>query len=272
MLKQNQTARNGLCKLIIGLLALTTTATQANDFPLDDTDLPAISIIIDDMGYRLNSGTKAISLPGALTYSFLPHAPHAISLSKSAHQQSKEIMLHIPMEAESGKNLGPGGLTECMSQKQFIEVLEANIESVPYAIGFNNHMGSLLTKSQSWMTRLMREMSNNRNLYFVDSRTTRDSVALTVARTEGLQSITRDIFIDHEESNQFIQQQLKKLVKRAKRKGTALAIAHPKKITLEILEKWLPTLKSQGVKLVSVSNLIKRQQDKRLALLNRVNY
>ena len=70
MLKQNQTARNGLCKLIIGLLALTTTATQANDFPLDDTDLPAISIIIDDMGYRLNSGTKAISLPGALTYSF----------------------------------------------------------------------------------------------------------------------------------------------------------------------------------------------------------
>ena len=272
MLKQNKIVRNGFYNLIISLLALTTTATQANDFSVDDSNLPAISIIIDDMGYRLNSGVKAISLPGALTYSFLPHSPHAISLSKSAHQQSKEIMLHLPMEAESGKKLGPGGLIECMTKQNFIKVLESNIESVPHAKGFNNHMGSLLTKSQLWMTRLMREMSNNRNLYFVDSRTTSDSVALTVAQTEGLQSITRDIFIDHEESNEFIQQQLKKLIKRAKRKGTALAIAHPKKITLSILEKWLPTLKSQGVKLVSVSNLIKRQKDKRLALLNKVNY
>lgn len=271
MLKRNKIVRNGIYNLFIGLLALTT-AAQANDSYIKNTNFPAISIIIDDMGYRLNSGTKAINLPGALTYSFLPHAPHAISLSKSAHQQNKEIMLHIPMEAESGKNLGPGGLTECMSQKQFSKVLEANIESVPYVSGFNNHMGSLLTKSQLWMTRLMREMSNNRNLYFVDSRTTRESVALAAAQSEGLQSITRDIFIDHEESNIFIEQQLKKLIKRAKRKGTALAIAHPKKITLTILEKWLPTLESQGVRLVSVSNLIKLQQDKRLALLNRAHH
>lgn len=269
MLKRNQSFRKGFRYLFISLLPLTTSALQANEVVASDLYSPSISIIIDDMGYRLNSGARAINLPGAITYSFLPHAPHAISQSKAAHQQSKEVMLHIPMEAESGKKLGPGGLTECMTQKKFIKVLDANIESIPYAKGFNNHMGSLLTKSQLWMTRLMREMANNRSLFFVDSRTTSGSVALAVARTEGLQSITRDIFIDHEESNEFIQQQLKKLIKQAKRKGTALAIAHPKKITLSILEKWLPTLESQGIKLVSVSKLIKLQQQKQLALLNR---
>ena len=269
MLKRNQTLGKGFRYLFISMLPLTISAVQAKDTVASDLYSPSISIIIDDMGYRLNSGIRAINLPGALTYSFLPHAPHAISLSKSAHQQSKEVMLHIPMEAESGKKLGPGGLTECMTKQKFIKTLESNIQSVPYAKGFNNHMGSLLTKSQFWMTRLMREMSINKNLFFVDSRTTSDSVALSVARAEGLQSITRDIFIDHEESDKFIHLQLKKLIRRAKRRGTALAIAHPKKITLSILEKWLPKLEAQGIKLVSVSKLIAMQQQSRLALLSK---
>ena len=175
-------------------------------------------------------------------------------------------MLHLPMEAESGKKLGPGGLTECMTEQKFVKVLESSIESVPYASGFNNHMGSLLTKSQLWMTRVMREIASDKNLFFVDSKTTSQSVAFKVARIEGLKSIKRDIFIDHKESKEFIHQQLKKLIKRAKRKGTALAIAHPKRITLSILEKWLPELEAKGIKLVPVSTLISLQQQRRLAL------
>ena len=266
MLKRNQIIRNGFRYLFISLLPLTTSVVQANDLSVSNLHTPAISIIIDDMGYRLNSGNRAINLPGALTYSFLPHAPHAISLSKSAHQQSKEVMLHLPMEAESGKKLGPGGLTECMTEQKFIKILESSIESVPYVSGFNNHMGSLLTKSQLWMTRLMREIASDKNLFFVDSKTTSQSIAFKVARAEGLKSIKRDIFIDHEESEKFIHQQLKKLIKRAKRKGTALAIAHPKRITLSVLEKWLPELEAKGIKLVPVSTLISLQQQRRLAL------
>lgn len=267
MIKRNQIARKGFRYLFVSLLPLITSAVQADDLPVSNLHIPAISIIIDDMGYRLNSGNRAIRLPGALTYSFLPHAPHAVDLSKYAHQQSKEIMLHLPMEAESGKKLGPGGLTECMTEQNFIKVLDSSIESVPYATGFNNHMGSLLTKSSLWMTRLMREIASDKNLYFVDSKTTSQSIAFKTARAEGLKTIKRDIFIDHDESKEFVLQQLKKLIKRAKRKGTALAIAHPKRITLSILERWLPTLEAKGIKLVSVSTLINLQQQKRLALL-----
>lgn len=265
MLKRNQIVRNGFRYLFVSLLPLISSAVQADDLPVSNLHTPAISIIIDDMGYRLYSGNRAINLPGALTYSFLPHAPHAVMLSKSAHQHNKEVMLHLPMEAESGKKLGPGGLTECMTEQKFIEVLESSIESVPYASGFNNHMGSLLTKSPLWMARLMREIASDKNLYFVDSKTTSQSIAFKVARAEGLKSIKRDIFIDHEESKEFIQQQLKKLIKRAKHKGTALAIAHPKRITLSVLEKWLPELEAQGIKLVPVSTLISLQQQRRLA-------
>ena len=269
MLKRNQHYRNGFRYLLVSLLTFSFEVTQANEPPVKNifiTNQPAISIIIDDMGYRLKSGHRAVELPGAVTYSFLPHSPHVNELSQIAHEQNKEVMLHLPMEAEGGKKLGPGGLTECMTEKKFVKVLESNIKSIPHISGFNNHMGSLLTKSQLWMTRLMREVATDKKLFFVDSKTTSESVALKVAREEGLKSIKRDIFIDHEESEVFINKQLKKLIKRAKRKGTALAIAHPKKITLAILAKWLPELEAKGIKLVPVSTLISLQQQRRLAL------
>lgn len=259
----------------ISLLPLLTSLAQANELPQIPvnpipTNLnfnqPAISIIIDDMGYRLKSGHRAINLPGAITYSFLPHAPHVDQLSKVAHEQNKEVMLHLPMESEGGKRLGPGGLTECMTEKKFVEVLQSGIKSIPHVSGINNHMGSLLTKSSIWMKRLMREVSTEKNLFFVDSKTTSDSVALKEARAEGLNSIQRDIFIDHEDSKSFIQKQLRKLIRKAQRNGTALAIAHPKKMTLVELEQWLPELESKGIKLVPVSELINLRQQRKLAL------
>ncbi len=266
MLIRNQIIRNGFRTLIISLLSFIPFLTQADPLSLNQ---PTISIIIDDMGYRLKSGNRAVNLPGALTYSFLPHTPHAITLSQYANQKNKEIMLHLPMQAESGKKLGPGGLTENMTEQQFSEVLADSILSIPHAKGFNNHMGSLLTKNQHWMQRLMHDVAAKNNLFFVDSKTTSESIALAVAHAEGLNAIQRDIFIDHEESKEFIERQLSLLIKRAKRKGFALAIAHPKKITLSVLEKWLPELEAQGIKLVSVSQLIDLQKQNKIALLKK---
>ena len=272
MLIQHKYIRKGFRLLFISTLLSFLPVVQADEsivIPISnnlDFNQPAISIIIDDMGYRLRSGHRAVKLPGAITYSFLPHAPHVNELSQLAHDQNKEVMLHLPMESEGGKKLGPGGLTECMTEEKFSNVLESSIKSIPYVSGFNNHMGSLLTKSPLWMKRLMHEVSATNNLFFVDSKTTSNSVAMEIARAEGLQSIQRDIFIDHEDSVSFIQKQLRKLIRKAKKNGTALAIAHPKKITLSELEKWLPELEKEGVRLVSVSNLISLQQQRKLAL------
>lgn len=277
MNKTNATYLKRISFYSISLLPLLIPVAQANDLPVtsplatQNFNQPAISIIIDDMGYRLKSGQRAINLPGAITYSFLPHAPHVEQLSKTAHEKNKEVMLHLPMESEAGKKLGPGGLTECMSEKKFSEVLQSSISSVPHVSGFNNHMGSRLTRSPLWMKRLMQQVALKNSLFFVDSKTTSDSVAMKVARGEGLNSIQRDIFIDHEESKSFIQKQLRKLIRKAQQNGSALAIAHPKKVTLAELEQWLPVLESKGIKLVPVSELIKLRQQRKIALWKKVN-
>jgi len=221
-----------------------------------------IAIIIDDMGYRYQSGKRAINLPAEMTYSFLPYAPHARKLANLANQKQKEIMLHIPMEASNGKALGPGGLTTKMPKAVFDLELKHNLSAIPYIKGVNNHMGSLLTQQTEQMTWLMEQLVE-KEIYFVDSRTSVNSQALNAARQFGIQSETRDIFVDHDLVEHKMLHQLKQATLVAKRRGSAVVIAHPFPETMKVLEQWLPIAKQRGFTFVKMSKLIAIRENKR---------
>lgn len=250
--------------LLLGLLLIGPAATSGAERPQPMEKVsPVISIIIDDLGNQKGSGLRAIDLPGQLTYAILPHRPFTRLLANHAHRQDKEVMIHMPMEAENGKALGPGGLLHDMNELQFKTRVRDNFEAVPHAVGFNNHMGSLLTASVSRMRWLMQAAMFRNDLYFIDSRTTHHSVAGEQAGQRRIRNTSRDVFLDYREDAQVVSEQLDKLLQRAQHKGTALAIGHPYPATLEVLAQWLPTLEAQGVKLVPVSELIQRRQQRR---------
>ena len=99
---------------------------------------PSISIIIDDLGYKLKEDVRALSLPGPVAYAILPHAPHTQKMVSIASQNGKEILLHQPMQAlENNDLLGPGALTLNMTQREFTQTLEININAVQNIIGIN---------------------------------------------------------------------------------------------------------------------------------------
>lgn len=223
--------------------------------------LPSVSIIIDDLGEHLTSGERAIALPGKITYAFLPHTSHSAHLAELAHQQDKEVMLHMPMQAIGENRLGDGGLTLDMSKNDFLSTLKSNLNSVPHISGLNNHMGSLLTQHPGHMTWLMEALSSeHQHLFFVDSRTTDDTVAHKIATEYKVPAINRNIFLDNVRSESEIRQQFNKLIKHAKLNGTAVAIGHPYPETIAFLEKALPTLRQQGIELISTSSIIKRKE------------
>ncbi len=222
-----------------------------------------IALIIDDMGYRYQSGKRAINLPADITYSFLPYAPHARKLANMANSKQKEIMLHIPMEATNGKELGPGGLTLEMPKAIFDLELKHNLSAIPFIKGVNNHMGSLLTQQTEQMTWLMEKLSE-KEIYFVDSRTSVNSQALNAARQFGIRSETRDIFVDHDLSPKIMQQQLQQVMVVARRRGSVVVIAHPFPETMKVLEQWLPKAKRQGYKFVYMTKLLKIRQQYRV--------
>jgi len=221
-----------------------------------------ISIIIDDLGNK-SSDEQAILLPGAVACAFLPHTPHTQRLAKLAHAKNKEVLLHAPMQSmHDDKKLGPGSLTLDMTEAEFIKTIQESLASVPHVQGVNNHMGSLLTRHPGHMLWLMQEINRQGDLFFVDSRTTKHSVARMVANENHVPSLTRDVFLDAVDSAAFVEKQFDQLLKIARTHGYALAIAHPYPDTMKVLKKRLQQLGEEQVDLVPVSTLLKLRQGK----------
>ena len=223
-------------------------------------ELPAISIIIDDLGYRRLDGLRAIELPGPVAYAVLPHTPYGSRLAGIAFQLDKEVLLHVPMASSVGKALGPGGLTRSMAQAEIRTVLDAGLASVPHVSGLNNHMGSALTSNSVTMEWVMDWVKTTGELYFVDSLTTSHSVALDSARQAGLPAIGRDVFLDADADTQLIHRQFLRLIEIARDQGTGLGIGHPYPETLSVLRNVLLKPSYYGVELVSVQELITRRE------------
>lgn len=219
-----------------------------------------MAIVIDDLGWRLPEGRQTLTLPPAVTLSVLPHTPHGARLATDAAARGHEIMLHLPMEARSGKRLGPGGLTEDMARDELRATVFDALASLPAVAGVSNHMGSLLTTRAAPMQWLMEALREQPALYFVDSRTAGSTVAGTTARAFGIPSYTRDVFLDDDPDPAVIRHQLARLLRVARTQGLALGIGHPYPSTLEVLAEWLPALAAHGVRLIPVSQLIARQR------------
>lgn len=220
---------------------------------------PVISIIIDDIGYRKREDLRAIAIPGSLAYAIMPHAPHAKHMSKLASQRGKVVLLHLPMEAtvlNKNRYLGPGALTLNMTREQFLRTLESNLQSLPEAIGVNNHMGSLLTQHPGHMEWLMESLSAH-SLFYIDSVTSEQSVASMVAREKSLPYLKRDIFLDNQQNKNYIKNQFDELVKLAKYKGNAIAIGHPHPETIAFLTRALQELEKYNVRLVSLTEMLR---------------
>jgi polysaccharide deacetylase 2 family uncharacterized protein YibQ len=247
--------------LLLSLLPLS--AGAAGPSPPSSHPQARITLIIDDIGDNLRLGLRAVRLPGDVTCAFLPHTPYARQLAIAAHKRDKEVMLHLPMEAEEGKAPGPGALTLDMTRSEFIRTVKSDLEAVPYASGVNNHMGSLMTQHPGDMRWLMQEIRRHGSLFFVDSRTTEFTVAQQVARETGVPNLRRDVFLDDDQRPAAIAAQFSRLVALARRHGSAVAIGHPHPATLRFLEKRLPRLSEQGIELIAVSDLIKFKQHSR---------
>jgi polysaccharide deacetylase 2 family uncharacterized protein YibQ len=222
---------------------------------------PRVAIIIDDLGHDLELGRAAVELPAPLTYSVLPMRPYSHTLARLAHANGKEVMLHLPMQATGGQLLGPGGLHEDMGRGHLAAVLREGLAGVPHVAGVNNHMGSYLTRRAEPMRWVMRELRCAGELYFVDSRTDVRTIARRQARAAGLANGQRDVFLDNLPDPDYVRGQLRKLVARARQRGYAIAIGHPRPVTLAVLTEQLPLLAAAGIDVVPVSRIVEQRRN-----------
>jgi polysaccharide deacetylase 2 family uncharacterized protein YibQ len=217
-----------------------------------------IAIIIDDMG-NTPRDASAFNLPKEVAFSILPLTYLSERFSRRAAKEKREVMLHIPMEALSGKALGPGAITADMNPEQIRLMLNKALVSVPDAIGVNNHMGSKLTQLRQPMHTTMSFLTE-KQLFFLDSRTTPNTVAEQIARTRGVLTTKRNVFLDHELDASEMEVQFQRLISLSKKYGTAVCIAHPYPESIKYLSAAIERLSEHNVRLIPISEIVKLQE------------
>lgn len=218
---------------------------------------PRIAIIIDDLGYQMAAGRRAVALPGPVACAILPGTPSAAQLAKAARERGKEVLVHLPLQSvEHDGAVEPGSITLDTTREAFADTFASAMHSVPFAVGVNSHRGSLLTRHPGHMSWLMEEILRTGGLYFVDSYTTHHSVALQIASEQGVPAIKRDVFLDSDPAPEKVAKEFERLKALARERGLAVAIGHPYPDTLAFLERAIPGLVEEGIQLVPLRELI----------------
>ncbi len=217
-----------------------------------------VAIVIDDLGNELAPAERIAAWDVPVAGAVLPGLKWSAASAQTLELNGKEVLLHLPMEPEGYPRVrpGPGLILRSQSDEEIARILEGDLASVPGAIGVNNHMGSAATADPRVMRAVVRVLSRH-GLFFVDSRTTDSTVAEKTAEEQSVRAVSRRVFLDDVATDAAVRAQLSELVRRARQEQTAVAIGHPHPVTLSVLERELPKLADEGVRVVRVSELVR---------------
>ena len=227
------------------------TKTEAPGTP----EIPRLSIIIDDIGFT-DRYKDIIAIDVPITLAIIPFTPHAIESAEEGQSAGAEIILHLPMEPIDYPATNPGtyALLTGMTEREILDKLRKNLETLPHIKGVNNHMGSRFTEDNAGMKIVLTEIKK-RGLYFIDSRTSYRSVGFSLARSMDIRTAERSVFLDNVQTEAAIEKQLMEAVEIARKKGESLAIGHPHASTVAVLARVAPSLAKEGIKLVYASQM-----------------
>jgi polysaccharide deacetylase 2 family uncharacterized protein YibQ len=215
-----------------------------------------IAIVLDDWGYNLNYLYIAEQIPYPMTMSVLPSLRYSKAAAEELHKRGFEIIMHLPMEPQEKYRLEKNTILTSMDARSIRGIIDSDLSTLFYCKGASNHMGSLATQDVKTMSLIMEELAK-KQLYFLDSFVTSDSVAQAIAKDKHVLFARRDVFLDNESEYSYIRQQFNKLKPLAIRNGYAIGIGHARKVTLETLKELIPQMEKEGFKFVFVSDLIK---------------
>jgi len=218
---------------------------------------PKMALVIDDLGGERLIARELLQWDIPITFSILPFTPYAKNIAEEAHQKGKEVILHIPMEPHGYPKVKPGegGLLEEMNEESFRRQLIKDIEAVPYIKGASNHMGSRLMEDHEKVKIVLSELKR-RKLYFLDSRTTPQSIGIHEAQSMGMKTVERSLFIDHSLDEEDIKEKIEKLIRLSLSNGKAIGIGHPHASTVKSIKEMIPKIKEKGIELVPLSAII----------------
>jgi polysaccharide deacetylase 2 family uncharacterized protein YibQ len=191
-----------------------------------------------------------------VNFAVLPNGNKTTEFAAELHAHGFELLCHLPMEPEGFPRISPGAgaVLTSMPDEEIARLTRTNIETIPFARGVNNHMGSRATADRRVMKDVLSALPHG--MYFIDSKTTGSSVAGSLARTMRVRTASRNVFLDDVQSEAAIRKQLAELTRTAASRGVAVGIGHMYPSTIRVLTDEAPQLRAAGFRFIRASEAV----------------
>ncbi|WP_346354800.1 divergent polysaccharide deacetylase family protein [Azotosporobacter soli] len=224
--------------------------------PLNGKVKARLAVVIDDFGYSGEPIAAFTGLGRPVTMAVLPNHPFSLEAANRGKAAGQQVILHLPMEPLHGGSSEQLYISPGQSETEIRDAAQRLIRAVPGIIGVNNHQGSKATSDRRTMNVVMNVL-RQQGLFFIDSRTTGQSVALEAARQAGVNSGENELFLDNEDDVAAVKRQLRTAQGMALRQGNLIVIGHARMNTARALKEMLSEFDSSGVQLVFASALLR---------------
>ena len=220
---------------------------------------PKVAFVIDDVGeYEIGAlELKRLEIP--ITASILPESRRANEEARWIEEYNLQALIHVPMQPKNSNGLKYGThktITLQSTDSEIRSLIKKAKLVVPNAAGVNNHMGSLVTSNKNIMKRFLKIIKEE-ELFFFDSKTIAGTVGYGTAKSLGIKTAIRDVFLDDgEKSYPNAVKEIKRLIDKALTHGKAIAIGHPHPTTLRAIKDSIKFIREKGVKIVFLSELL----------------
>lgn len=210
-------------------------------YPIQDLpELPSkgkLIFVFDDAGHNLEQLQYFLDLPFPCTIAVLPKLPNSRETARRIRAAGKELILHQPMQALNPNiNPGDGAVKPGMDREEIKKIVASNVEEIGPIAGMNNHEGSLITSDEKAMEAVL-ELCREKNIYFLDSRTSSKSVVPQVAKKLNMSIWERAVFLDNKRDKAYMKKQIIEGLEIASQRGEAIMIGHVFTVDLAILLK-----------------------------------
>ena len=214
-----------------------------------------LAIVIDDFGSRKDVLSDFNGLPVPLTYAVMPYKTYTQTCAESGYNAGRQIIVHMPMQPQKVASSESVYIGTDMGDSKIRATASDIIGQVPHAIGMNNHQGSAATEDSRVMKDVL-SVARDKGIFYLDSRTSHNSIGAQTAMAMGVGTASNNLFIDNDPDVASVKSSLRRVGKIALNNGSCIAIGHARPNTAEAIRSMVDELHEEGIDIVFVSQMM----------------
>jgi len=238
---------------------VTLVVTSAERFLSGNARMAFVVEDLEDTAYQIAVGV--LSFPEPLTISLVPAGKKAPLIAQLAEQYKKEVVVRLPLEP-AGKvppELQQSTIMVHYSEQSIRAMVSAAAQRIINVKGYSNLWGSRALEDSRVMTIVFEEIKKQRG-YFIETKSARNSVAGPIAQRLAVPYENVTARLDNAPTPDLVAE-IKRDAAIAQLKGFLVVRCAGTRRLGDALKAALPFLRQNGVRLVFVSDIVKRAAD-----------